>query len=257
MNMNRNALLSVPFLLFVACNSVSAGTSQHDPQQPVAAPVSQAPANGKRRLEAGEHSVRSLVDIAAQLTGRNWIVHPGELEGAPAILLQNAVEIADKNAEAFVAELLWLRGFVVVSREAAGDAREVISLQGPRRSAVFAEAPVRTLEEVMAKPGARLPIRVSMHLAHINGTVANNSLRPFFASAGASPTSLTFGSAGNHSMLVICGIQSEVAQAISLIRSVDVADESQTKQQVDLQQEVETLRARVQQLEQQLAAKKG
>lgn len=253
--MNPIALLSVPLLFCVACGSAPARASQDKPKEPVAAPVAEAPAAGRHRFEAGAHSVQSLVDAAALRTGRNWIVHPGEMEGVSTIDMQNAVEVADADIEAFVSELLWSRSFVVVVRKAAADAREVVSLNGPRGREILADAPLRSLEEVLAQPVSRTPVLVTMQLEHFNATIAMNAMRPFFAQSARS-ASLTFGTAGNNSMLVLSGIQSEVAQAAALLRSVDKPDAGVEKQVTDLQAEITALRAQVRELEKQLGQKK-
>lgn len=251
-NMNPIALLCVPFLFCVACGSSPARASYEKPKEPVAVPVAEAPAAGKHRFEAGAHSLQSLVDAAALRTGRNWIVHPGEMEGVAAIDMQNAVEVADADIEAFVSELLWSRSFVVVVRKAAADAREVVSMKGTSSRDIFVEAPILGVDEVMAQPASRTPVLVTMQLEHINASIAANAMRPFFARSA----SVTFGSGGNNSMLVISGIQSEVAQVVALLRSVDKPDAGVEKQVTDLQAENTALRAQVRELEKQLGQKK-
>jgi len=251
--MNPIALLSVPFLFCVACGSVPARASLDKPKEPVAVPVAEAPAAGKHRFEAGAHSLQSLVDAAALRTGRNWIVHPGEMEmeGVAAIDMQNAVEVADADIEEFVSELLWSRSFVVVVRKAAADAREVVSMKGTSSRDIFVEAPILGVDEVMAQPASRTPVLVTMQLEHINASIAANAMRPFFARSA----SVTFGSGGNNSMLVISGIQSEVAQVVALLRSVDKPDAGVEKQVTDLQAENAALRAKVRELEKQQGQK--
>ena len=253
-NMNPIALLSVPFLFCVACGSVPAGSARGETMATAAAPAAAASTAGKHRFEVGTHTVRSLVDTAALRTGRIWIVHPQEMEGAPAIDMQSAVEVADADIEAFVSELLWSRGYVVVVRKAAADAREVVSLHGPRGGEILADAPLRSLEEVVAQPASRAPVRVTMQLEHVNATIAMNAMRPFFAQSPGF-ASLTFGTAGNNSLLVISGIQCEVAQAVALLRAVDKPDAGVEKQVTDLQAENAVLRAKVRELEKQQGQK--
>jgi hypothetical protein len=251
-----NPITSVSLLscICVACGSIPAGAARGEPMAPVAAPVAAASAAGKHRFEVGTHTVRSLVDTAALRTGRIWIVHPQEMEGAPAIDMQNAVDVADADIESFVSELLWSRGYVVVVRKAAADAREVVSLNGPRGRDILAEAPMRSVDEVMAQPASRTPVRVTMQLQHVNATIVMNAMRPFFAQSARS-ASLTFGTAGNNSMFVISGIQCEVAQAVALLRAVDKPDAGVEKQVTDLQAENTVLRAKVRELEKQQGQK--
>lgn len=251
MNINSLAFLSIPLCLCVACGSIPSGPDRAEPGAVAAASAAPASAVDKHRFSAGSHSLRSLVDTAALRTHRIWVVHPGEMEGAPAIDMQSAVEVADADIEAFVSELLWSRGFVVVARKAAADALEVVSMNGPRASEVLAEAPLRSVDEVMAQPACRAPVRVTLQLEHVNANIVMNSMRPFFAQSARS-ASLVFGTAGSNSVFVISGIQSEVAQAVALIRAVDKPDAGAEKQVTDLQVEITNLRAQIQQLEKQL-----
>lgn len=113
---------------------------------------------------------------------------------------------------------------------------------------------MRSVDEVMAQPASRTPVRVTMQLQHVNATIVMNAMRPFFAQSARS-ASLTFGTAGNNSMFVISGIQCEVAQAVALLRAVDKPDAGVEKQVTDLQAENTVLRAKVRELEKQQGQK--
>ena len=218
----------------------------------IAQATAQAPQQDPLVLPAGEHKLPVLVDQCAAYLKVNILASPQELAGGPqvpAFTLQHPVSLDAAGCEDFLGSMLWQQGFALTWLDQAARTMEVIGMNGPRAREVSTRAVLTSVEAVLARPNSRLPVSVVVPLAHVNATVANNSLRPFFASAGrAGAGELMIGTMGNGATLLLTGSQNQVAHALRIVQACDVP-----AAQPDPNDAAQVM-ARMQQLEQRIAA---
>lgn len=211
--MTKPLLTALASSLLAACSSTPSAALR---------PVTRPEPEGVFEFAAGKYSVRDLIDTTAKHLGVNILVDNSELHAAAPLELQTRVRLESGEVEDFVGDLLWSRGFTMIPRNPSKGTYEVISLQGPRAREALSTAVPRTPEEILARPRARTPVTTTVELKHINAVVATNALRPFFAQTGHRVGGgLTLGTAGNPQLLLLSGFQTEVAQVLQALRSVD------------------------------------
>lgn len=214
-------------------------------QEP-SAPAAPAPAKAPFVFEAGTHELRPLVDRCAAylqrnilLDGKELLVGQGQRAPSAAVLsfeLQIPVVTDRDGCEEMLQSLLWTQGLTIVALDEAKGVYEILSMTGHRSREIVQRAPVRTAQDVLARPRLRHWVTVAYNLKHINAVIASNSLRPFFASS-SNHSSLTIGSVGNSATLLLCGPQDSVAGAIAMLQIADVAQgEAATEQQARIEQ---------------------
>ncbi len=231
-------------------------------QEPPAPP---APAKAPFVFEAGTHELRPLVDRCAAYLQRNILLDGKELHGGqgqgqraapaaaapagPAFELQMPVVTDRHGCEEMLQSLLWTQGLTIVPLDEAKGVYEILSVTGPRAREILQRAPVRTAQEVVARPRLRQWVTVAFNLKYINANIASNALRPFYASS-PNHSSMTIGSAGNSATLLVCGPQDSVAGALALLQVADVAQGEVASEQ---QARIEQLSKQVAELAQRLA----
>lgn len=177
-------------------------------------------------LEAGDVKLDTLIDDAAKYLGCNILVSPQELQGNGAstvVKLQQRVETDTKGCREVLASLLSRSGFALTVLDENRGMYEVISMFGARGREIVMRAVMRTPEQVLEDANFRVPVSTVVKLEYINGTIATNALRPFFAQTGGNPSmSITLGTAGSNTSMVLSGMQDQVAQAVRMIRTCDV-----------------------------------
>ena len=244
-------------LLATTCLLV--GTSAQTPAAPLT-PATPAPAARPATtfvLEAGELTITDLIDRAAASLQCNILVNAMELQttgpGSSSVKLQRRVEVDAQGCQEVVANLLSSVGLCLTVLDESKQVYEVISANGPRNREIINRATHRTPEEVLARPNLRMAVTTAVQLQHTNGVIATNALRPYFASTGSpgGANSIIMGNAGNNSGILLSGMQDQVANAIRLLRTVDVPPPKELD--VSLAQKVEMLQERVAKLEQALA----
>jgi hypothetical protein len=177
-------------------------------------------------LPAGHIGLRELIDATATFLQWNILFAPSELQQSASgsmIELQTPMPVDAKSCEEVVSELLYNKGFVLLARNRERHMFEVVFIPGQRGREVMSGAETRTPDEVLARPTLKQPVSVVVPLQNTNATIATNALRPFFAQAGGAGGAggLTLGTTGTNNALLITGIQSQVADAIRLLRKVD------------------------------------
>lgn len=232
-------------------------------QEP-SAPAAPAPAKAPFVFEAGTHELRPLVDRCAAHLQRNILLDGKELfmgqgqgqraapaaaPAGPTFELQMPVVTDRDGCEEMLQSLLWTQGLTIVALDEAKGVYEILSMTGHRAREIVQRAPVRTAQEVLARPRLRHWVTVAYNLKHINAVIASNSLRPFFASS-SNHSSLTIGSVGNSATLLLCGPQDSVAGALALLQIADVAQGEAASEQ---QARIEQLSKQVAELAQRLA----
>lgn len=221
-------------------------------------------------LPAGQIALTDLIDRCAVYLGCNILRNPVEMHmstprpDAQAMTLQQPITTDKAGCEEMLTTMLWSQGFALVEIDSTNGTREVLSLHGPRARDISARAKMCTVEQILARPNLKVAVSTTVPLQHTNAPVLTNGLRPFLASTTGGPgsVSLTLGAAGQVNTIMITGMQDQVAQAIEMIRKVDVpspaAAGAPPMPLVErLTQKIEELEKRIAALEQQITTQKA
>lgn len=217
-----------------------------------------AAANPKQAfvLEPGEITLPDLIDKSAALLSWNILSSKVEIDavgGAATIRLHNRIATDAVGCEEFLASMLYRSGFALTVLDQDRQIYEVIALQGPRQREITNRAVSRTPEQVLARPGLRVPVLTVVSLKHINATIATNALRPFYASTGGTPSaSLTIGNVGNNTAMLLSGFNDQVASAIRLLQVCDVPPPPEAAPP-SLAERIDAIERRLQAVEQKLS----
>lgn len=188
-------------------------------------PAATAPSGPPFVLEAGEMPLPSLVDKAANYLGWNILMSAQEMtsgpQGSSTVKLQQRISVDRDGCLDTLTTLLAVNGFALTVLDGKQNLYEVISMMGPRNRELTNRAQTKTAAEIAARPSLRMPVSTVVTLEHVNAVIAVNSLRPFFASSGGPSSSLTLGTAGGQSSLIVTGMQDQVANALRLIAECD------------------------------------
>jgi hypothetical protein len=195
--------------------------------QAPAPPVPPAPAAAVT-IAAGATTVRDVIDRAAAVLGRNILLDEMELTIQPdagAITLAAPVTIDALHGEEVLAGLLVQNGFVLTEVDAARGLYEAIALRGPRHRLAASRAPLRSAAEVQARPGLQMPVMVTFRLQHVTAMPVAAALRTHFAAAAKKSMPCTFAVTPDPSLIVLLGLQADVAERLHLVRAADVPTE--------------------------------
>ena len=211
-------------------------------------------------LPAGEITITQLIDACASYLEWNILYSEQEIvAGSPAgstTKLQRQIVTDTDGCEEMLYGLLYRKGFAVTPVDPKRDVYEVIMMTGQRGREVHNRAVHKSNQEILARPDLKVMVLTVVKLEHINAQLANNALRPFFASSGGSYSgaSLSIGNVGNRSSLLLQGFQDQVAQALRMIKLCDVEQPVEPYKGQPLPQFVEKLEARIAKLEKRIAA---
>jgi hypothetical protein len=206
-----------------------------DPQDPKSA--------NRFVIEAGEHSIKDLIERAAAALKRNYVYSEAELAqiAGPesSVRIQNRLDLGLADVEQVVSQLVFTRGFVMLPVNPERGIYEWINMTGMKRAEIDNRATQMTADEVLAWRGAKIPVFTGYTLETINAQQATNTLRPFFVSAGATGAMpLAFATVGDSRTLLIRGLSDQVVAAIKMLRRVDTA-EPDTESFVDWKERIE------------------
>lgn len=208
-------------------------------------------------IEAGETSIQNLIDATANYLGCNIMAAASEIGQAAPVRLQQAISTDREGCQELLAGMLSRSHLVLTVLDEKLGVMEVINLQGQRGREVFQRAQWKTVDAILKRPRLKMPVTTVVSLKHINAQLANNALRPFFASAGGNGGfSLMIGNAGSQASLIVAGMQDQVAQAIQLIHQCDVEQPPEAFRGPDLPGYVAKLEKRIAALEKRIAALK-
>lgn len=177
-------------------------------------------------IDAGEHSIKDLLDRTAEFLKRNYIYSEHELAqlGPEAtIKIQNRLDLGRNEVEAVVSELIFTRNFAMLPVNEPRGIYEWVSLMGQKRAELDTRARQMTSAEVLAYVGPKLPVITTYTLLNIQAQQAQNSLRPFFSAQNGPTPPLTFGGVGNANALLIRGFSDQVAAAVRMLQRTDGA----------------------------------
>ncbi|MEO6597335.1 MAG: hypothetical protein ABIP94_21540 [Planctomycetota bacterium] len=211
-------------------------------------------------LDPGETKLTDLIDRSAAFLGWNILTNAQEMAGGGpgslTVQLQNKMTTDATGCEEVLSNMLYRSGFALTTLDESKKLYEVISMFGPRNREVSLRALTRTADQVMARPNLKVAVTVVMALEHTNAMIATNALRPFFAQTGVSAggASLTLGNVGNNSSILLSGMQDQVAAAIRLVKTCDVAPPAE-QAPASLADRVEATERRLDAIEKKLAGK--
>lgn len=208
-------------------------------------------------IDAGRIELTDLIDRCAVYLQWNILSDEQEMQQARPITLQIPVSTDTDGCEELLCSLLQRGGYALTALDASKDIYEVIWMQGARVREVLSRAQQRSAAEVLARPRLKLPITSVVQLEHINGMIATNALRPFFASFHGQQMGLVIGNVGSTKSIVLSGFQDQVAEAIRLIQACDVEQLPEPYQGQPLPEYVSKLEARLQKLEERLQKMTG
>ncbi|HZN39884.1 MAG TPA: hypothetical protein VFD82_13825 [Planctomycetota bacterium] len=208
-------------------------------------------------LEPGEVKMTELIDRCASLLGWNILTSEhemGAVGGSMTIRLQNRITTDLQGCEDFLTSMLYRSSFALTALDEQKQIYEVIAITGPRQREITNRALSRTPDQVLARPSLKVAVLTVVELKHINATVATNALRPFFASTGgaAGSAQMTLGNVGSNTALLLCGYNDQVAVAIRLLRTCDVAPPPEAAPP-SLTERIDSIERRLQAIEQKLS----
>ena len=175
-------------------------------------------------LEAGEHSLRSIIERASKYLGRNYLM-PTELDMPNLnVVLQKTLALDANGCEQVVSQLVYSKNFAITPLDPGRGLYEVIFMRGAKRPQVIQQALTMTVEEVLRRPRLKMYVCTTIKLKHVDASHASQQLRPFFAAGGARGGGLSFGTGGSSRQLLLQGFADNVASAIRTIQSLDVPE---------------------------------
>ncbi len=184
-------------------------------------------------LDVGDHELTDIVDRAAKFLGRNYLfpaeeramARPRGQQGAGTtrsgltVRLQKRLVLDAIACEEVLSQLAFGRGFVIQPVDTLRGLYKVIHLRGPQASSVFARYQQLSPEEVLRKSRMRTIVSTVVQLRFIQAQNASSQLRAFFQSA-----TLRLTAAGTNSSVLLMGLADQVATAIQILRTLDVAE---------------------------------
>jgi hypothetical protein len=203
------------------------GMTPQDPQDPKSKRTSQGFV-----LEAGEHSLREVIQNAAKFLGRNYLTSDADFGNSPIITLDKTLNLDAFGCEEVVSQLAYSRDFAMTPVDPKRGIYEFIFVRGPRRPQIVARATFMKPEEILRRPNLKVMISTSLKLEHNSASRVAASVRPFFAGGGAGAYSIQMGTAGNDTTLFLTGFVDQVAAAIKMLREADKASGSQRRPDV-------------------------
>lgn len=174
-----------------------------------------------------------FVKWAQEVTGKRFTYNIDELTSGSSA--RNTVsflgtfrikrERFQEDFYSFFQTMLYIKGYAVVPR-GDGDLEllEIVQMTGTRGREVTNGARYVSPDELINyRFQTGVPILTTWPLKHINAQLANNALRPFFATTGGTQAggSVQIGNVGNKSALLLQGFGPQVYAAVQLLKLVD------------------------------------
>ena len=183
--------------------------------------------------ESNGMGLPEFIKWAQLVTGKRFTFNPQELTsgstaGSTVSFLGTFRIKKDRFQEdfySFFQTMLYIKGYAVVPRgEGDLELLEIVMMTGTRGREVTNGARYVTPDELVNyRYQTGVPILTTVPLRHINAQLANNALRPFFASTGGTNAggSVQIGNVGNKSALLLQGFGPQVYAAVELLKLVD------------------------------------
>ena len=183
--------------------------------------------------ESNGMQLPEFIKWAQEVTGRRFTFNAQELaSGSSAgstVSFLGTFRIKRERFQedffSFFQTMLYIKGFAIVPRgEGDLELLEIVMMTGTRGREVTNGARYVTPDELKEyRYQTGVPILTTVPLKNINAQLANNALRPFFASTGGANAggSVQIGNVGNKSALLLQGFGPQVYAAVELLRLVD------------------------------------
>ena len=187
--------------------------------------------------ESNGMELTEFVKWAQEVTGKRFTYNVQQLTGGATagstVSFLGTFRIKrdqfEKDFFSFFQTMLYIKGFAVVPRgEGDLELLEIIQMTGTRAREITNGARYVSPDLVADyRYQTGVPILTVLPLRYINAQMAQNALRPFFATTGGGQTggAIQIGTVGNKSALLLQGYGPQVYSAVELLKLVDVKAE--------------------------------
>ncbi|MFN7670717.1 MAG: hypothetical protein ACK5S5_09755 [Planctomycetota bacterium] len=244
-------------ILFPICNAFTNApelASQGDPTR--SAPAAVAAAADPFVLPAGDLELADVVARASAYLGCNVLIQKGALPdaGKAPLTLQRGLKTDRAGCEEFLATALAHYGMTLTYVDSKQTTMEALHPNAANAERALQRATPRTVDEVLARPDLAMPATVVVDVAHCNLGEALSAMQPFVARGKGIGIGLTVGQLGDSKRLLMVGLQTEIAQALAVLRAVDRPEAATETLRRERDREVEQLQRRIEGLERMLKA---
>jgi hypothetical protein len=222
----------------------------------LAAPIAAAPIADPFVLPAGDIEITDVVARAAAYLGCNVLVPKGALPaaGQAPLRLQRGVTTDRAGCEEFLAMALAHFGLTLTYVDRKQTTLEALLLNTSSHDRALQRATPCSVDDVLARPDLAMPATVVVDVAHCSIGEALSAVQPFVARSKALGIGLTVGQLGDSKRLLMLGLQTELAQALAVLRAVDRPEAATEAVRRERDREVEQLQRRIDGLERMLKA---
>ena len=244
-------------ILFPICNAFTNApelASQGDPTR--SAPAAVAAAADPFVLPAGNLELADVVARASEYLGCNVLIQKGALPdaGKSPLTLQRGLKTDRAGCEEFLATALAHYGMTLTYVDSKQTTMEALHPNAANAERALQRATPRTVDEVLARPDLAMPATVVVDVAHCNLGEALSAMQPFVARGKGIGLGLTVGQLGDSKRLLMVGLQTEIAQALAVLRAVDRPEAATEALRRERSREVEQLQRRIDGLERMMKA---
>lgn len=242
-------------LLFPICNAFTHAPElarQGEPSR--SAPAVVAPAADPFVLPAGDLDIADVVARASAYLGCNVLIQKGALPeaGKAPLTLQRGLKTDRAGCEEFLATALAHFGMTLTYVDSKQTTMEALQLNSYSAERALQRATPRTVDDVLARPDLAMPATVVVDVSHCSLGEALSAMQPFVARSKGIGIGLTVGRLGDSNRLLMLGLQTEIAQALAVLRAVDRPEAATATLRRERDREVEQLQRRIDGLERKL-----
>ena len=248
-------------LLFPICNAFSLTpelaprlAQQGDPTR--STPAAVAAAADPFVLPAGNLELADVVARASEYLGCNVLIQKGALPdaGKAPLTLQRGLKTDRAGCEEFLAAALAHYGMTLTYVDSKQTTMEALHPSTANAERALHRATPRTVDEALARPDLAMPATVVVEVKHCSLGEALSGMQPFVARGKGIGLGLTVGQLGDSKRLLMVGLQTEIAQALAVLRAVDRPEAATEALRRERDREVEQLQRRIDGVERMLKA---
>lgn len=242
-------------ILFPICSAFTHAPElarQGDPSR--SAPAAVAAAADPFVLPAGSLELADVVARASEYLGCNVLLQKGALPeaGKAPLTLQRGLKTDRAGCEEFLAAALAHYGMTLTYVDSKQTTMEALFPTSANAERALQRATPRTIDEVLARPDLAMPATVVVDIKHCDLGEALSAMQPFAARGKGIGLGLTVGRLGDSKRLLMVGLQTEIAQALAVLRAVDRPEAATETLRRERDREVEQLQRRIDGLERKL-----
>ena len=218
------------------------------------AAVAAAPAVDPFVLPAGSLELADVVARASEYLGCNVLLQKGALPeaGKAPLTLQRGLKTDRAGCEEFLAAALAHYGMTLTYVDSKQTTMEALFPTTANAERALQRATPRTIDEVLARPDLAMPATVVVDVKHCDLGEALSAMQPFVGRGKGIGLGLTVGQLGDSKRLLMVGLQTEIAQALAVLRAVDRPEAATETLRRERDREVEQLQRRIDGLERKL-----